>query len=101
KGHGRFDFYGCSSTARTRTPRRRQIRPLRATARMPAVGLKPQATLPRRSYRQPRRLAANPGRNEMQPTAVSTMKAIVVDEYGSPKNARLTDVDTPKVNDGF
>jgi NADPH2:quinone reductase len=37
----------------------------------------------------------------MQPTALSTMKAIVVDEYGSPKNARLTDVDTPKVKDGF
>src|SRR5580704_4075835 len=37
----------------------------------------------------------------MQPTALSTMKAIVVGEYGSPKNARLTDVDTPKVKDGF
>ncbi|HEY1868140.1 MAG TPA: NADP-dependent oxidoreductase [Candidatus Cybelea sp.] len=29
------------------------------------------------------------------------MKAIVVDEYGPPKNARLTDVDTPKIKDGF
>lgn len=29
------------------------------------------------------------------------MKAIVVDEYGSPKNARLTDADIPKVKDGF
>ncbi len=37
----------------------------------------------------------------MQQTAVSTMKAIVVDEYGSPKNARLADVDAPKVKDGF
>ena len=35
----------------------------------------------------------------MQQTAVSTMKAIVVDEYGPPKNARLADVDTPKVRD--
>jgi NADPH:quinone reductase len=37
----------------------------------------------------------------MQQTALSTMKAIVVDEYGPPKNARLTDVDTPKVKGGF
>jgi NADPH2:quinone reductase len=37
----------------------------------------------------------------MQQTAFSTMKAIVVDEYGPPKNARLTDVDIPKVKDGF
>jgi NADPH:quinone reductase-like Zn-dependent oxidoreductase len=37
----------------------------------------------------------------MQQAAVSTMKAIVVDEYGSPKNARLADVDTPKVKDDF
>lgn len=36
----------------------------------------------------------------MQQTAISTMKAIVVDEYGPPKNARLADVDTPKVKDG-
>jgi len=37
----------------------------------------------------------------MQQTSVSTMKAIVVDEYGPPKNARLADVDTPKVKDDF
>jgi NADPH2:quinone reductase len=35
----------------------------------------------------------------MQSTAVSTMKAIVVNEYGPPTNARLTDVETPKVKD--
>lgn len=35
----------------------------------------------------------------MQSTAVSTMKAIVVDEYGPPTNARLSDVETPKVKD--
>jgi NADPH:quinone reductase len=37
----------------------------------------------------------------MQQTSVSTMKATLVDEYGSPKNARLTDVDIPKLKDGF
>jgi NADPH:quinone reductase-like Zn-dependent oxidoreductase len=29
------------------------------------------------------------------------MKAIVVDAYGPPQNARLADVDTPKVKDGY
>jgi NADPH:quinone reductase-like Zn-dependent oxidoreductase len=38
---------------------------------------------------------------EMQQTTVSTMKAIVVDAYGSPQNARFTDVDVPKVKDGY
>ena len=37
----------------------------------------------------------------MQQTTLSTMKAVVVDAYGSPQNARLTDVDTPKVKDGY
>lgn len=37
----------------------------------------------------------------MRQTAISTMKAIVVDAYGPPQNARLADVDTPKVKDGY
>ena len=37
----------------------------------------------------------------MQQTAVSTMKALVVDDYGPPQNARLTDVAIPTVKDGF
>lgn len=37
----------------------------------------------------------------MQDTAVSTMQAIVVDAYGSPQNARLAEVNTPKVKDGY
>lgn len=36
----------------------------------------------------------------MQHTAISTMKAIVVDAYGSPQSARFADVDVPKVKDG-
>ena len=37
----------------------------------------------------------------MQQTAVSMMKALVVDEYGPPQNAHLTDIAIPKVKDGF
>jgi len=36
----------------------------------------------------------------MQQTAISSMQAIVVDDYGPPQNARLTDVPIPKVKDG-
>lgn len=37
----------------------------------------------------------------MQQTAASTMKAIVVNEYGPPATARLTDVGVPRVKEGF
>lgn len=37
----------------------------------------------------------------MQQTVISTMKAIVVDAYGPPHNARFTDVGAPKVKDGY
>ncbi len=37
----------------------------------------------------------------MQQTALSTMKALVVDAYGPPENARVGQVEIPKVKDGF
>lgn len=36
----------------------------------------------------------------MQQTALSTMKALVVDSYGPPQNARAGKVDVPKLKDG-
>lgn len=36
----------------------------------------------------------------MQQTAVSTMKALVVDDYGAPQRAAIRDVATPQVKDG-
>lgn len=37
----------------------------------------------------------------MQQTAISTMKAIVIDAYGSPRSARFAEVDAPKVKAGY
>lgn len=37
----------------------------------------------------------------MEQTVVSTMKALVFDDYGNPDTARVADVPTPKVKDGF
>ncbi|MBV8638915.1 MAG: NADP-dependent oxidoreductase [Candidatus Eremiobacteraeota bacterium] len=37
----------------------------------------------------------------MQQTALSTMKALVVDAYGPPENARVGQVEVPKIRDGF
>ena len=37
----------------------------------------------------------------MQQTALSTMKALIVDSYGPPKNAHFGDIAVPKVKDGF
>jgi NADPH:quinone reductase-like Zn-dependent oxidoreductase len=38
----------------------------------------------------------------MQQTAVSTtMKALIIDDYGPPQNARFGDIVTPKVKDGY
>ncbi len=36
----------------------------------------------------------------MQHTALSTMKALVVDAYGPPQNARIGQIDVPKVKNG-
>ena len=36
----------------------------------------------------------------MQHTIAMTMKALVVDGYGPPQNARVSEIETPKVKDG-
>jgi hypothetical protein len=38
---------------------------------------------------------------DMQQTTLSTMKAIVVDAYGPPQNARFAEIDIPKLKDGY
>src|SRR5579864_6036918 len=37
----------------------------------------------------------------MQQTAVSTMKALVVDEYGDPQTFHVREIEAPKVKAGF